>query len=125
MSNTLTPLQQFALEPCPHALKMAALLELAREVNGIATIRTIGQNEAEQLLQLMATAKPTTQRLMVYSKDGFVSPAYKGEATIRFFKAERDGRGDWQITAGSCNAKGRNRRTVTIWPYEGAEQVLR
>lgn len=121
MSDNLTLLQQFALEPQPHELKVAALFELAREVNGIATVRTIGQREAELLLQKMATCPSLTQRIMVYSQDGFVSPTYYGEATIRFFKAERDGQGQWCITAGVCDAKARNRRTVTVYPYEGAK----
>lgn len=125
MTNELNPLQQFVLEPHPHTVKMAALLELAQEVNGTAKNRTIGEREAELLLQRMATCPSLTQRIIVYSQDGFVSPTYYGEATIRFFKAERDGKGEWCITAGSCDAKARNRRTITIYPYAGAEAQVK
>ena len=80
------------------------LMEMAKEANGRARVRTIGETEAQAILNLVADADDTVDTIRVYSHDGFVPNSYKFPCDIRYFAASRRD-GELVISASTTDAK--------------------
>lgn len=65
------------------------LMEMAKRVNGRARARTIGRDEAQEIIDLVAKADETVNTIRVYSREGFVPNSYKYRCDIRYFEANR------------------------------------
>lgn len=91
------------------------LMEMAKQVNGRARNRTIGEAEAKEMMELVANADSTVHTIRVYSRDGFVPNSYKYRCEIRYFEAVRK-EGELVIGASYGDAKRRhgNGALVTI-----------
>jgi hypothetical protein len=82
------------------------LVEMAKAVNGRARSRTIGQKEAQTILDLVAAHQnsPELHTIRVYSSDGFVANSYNFRADVRYFEATRNEQGEFVVRTGSCDA---------------------
>jgi hypothetical protein len=80
------------------------LMEMAKKANGRARARTIGEAEAQAMLNLVADADDTVNTIRVYSQNGFVPNSYKYRCDIRYFEANRRD-GELVIGASTTDAK--------------------
>jgi hypothetical protein len=80
------------------------LMDMAKKINGRARSRTIGEDEAKEMLELVANADDAVHTIRVYSGQGFVPNSYKYRCEIRYFEATRK-EGQFVIGAGYGDAK--------------------
>ena len=91
------------------------LMEMAKSANGRARTRTIGKSEAQEILDLVASADDKVNTIRVYSRDGFVANSYKYRADIRYFEATRkDGKLVIGASYGDAKRSHGNGALVTI-----------
>lgn len=84
---------------------VSSLMNLAKSANGRARNRTIGEKEAQAILDLVENASDSDRKIRVYSFDGFVANSYKYHAEIRYFEARRTESGEFNIIASYGDAK--------------------
>ena len=81
------------------------VVALAKDVNGRARKRIVGETEAQKILDILADADADVTNVRVYSRHGFVANSYRYPATIRYFYAQRRDDGTFVIGADETRAQ--------------------
>lgn len=81
------------------------LQEKVQKANGTRKARILRPADVAQFVELVNNATPEQHTIRVYSSDGFVPNSYKYRADISYLQATRLESGEFQIGAGTVDAK--------------------